>query len=737
MPVVRSGDLGRSDSSSSDDDNSATAGPSTKRKNGLKKASRNRRRSYQPPARLAADDDDESGAHHTTTSGTGNATGASLAIDDDVRKLAGKVGMTSDWREKLSSGADELDYTRLRLAEDEESEEVHMRTRYLFDDAAAMTPLSQAQATKRLLEEGQRIAYVGLCALIARELVRDTGRGMSAAAAGKKGKGSAAEPEAVVAARMWMVKVMARLYQHMDLDADGEYTLREGLRNRADTVRAFALVPEQRMIDSLAEHGVDPSDLVPALMTTHTIRNPEYDPAEVKRQQERDTEEAEEQARVVKESAKEGDAAKEPESKPKSEPRNRTRGASLLSQSHKPINPFGDDDDDEEEAARPLPSKQLSTDTKKSINPFGDDDDEDNEALPRPAPSRTTSGTMSIPKTPVEEVEADIGAPALLIEESSASTGNALAPQQSRSSQTTNLPPSNDGAREMPIESQPLPGVSTSLSRTDENVTLDIRWTILCDLFLQLIADSVYDSRSRAFLQRVAGRLGLTWLDVTRFEKRVTDALEIQEGVERLEQDEVIAGRVKQGKRRRYAMMGLATLGGGLVIGLSAGLLAPVIGAGIGAAFATVGITGTTGFLAGAGGAAVITTGGVITGSTIGGKGMMRRTRNVRTFEFKPIHNNKRVNCFITVPGFMASMVDDVRLPYSTLDPIIGDVFALHWEPEMMNEMGNALKILTSEVLTQVGQTVLQATVMTALMSALQWPLSESEPRISRRRRAG
>ncbi len=42
----------------------------------------------------------------------------------------------------------------------------------------------------------------------------------------------------------------------------------------------------------------------------------------------------------------------------------------------------------------------------------------------------------------------------------------------------------------------------------------------------------------------------------------------------------------------------------------------------------------------------------------------------------------------------------------------------------MMNETGNALAILTTEVLTQLGQTVLQATVMTALMSALQWPLS-------------
>jgi len=72
----------------------------------------------------------------------------------------------------------------------------------------------------------------------------------------------------------------------------------------------------------------------------------------------------------------------------------------------------------------------------------------------------------------------------------------------------------------------------------------------------------------------------------------------------------------------------------------------------------------------------------------------------------------------------MASRVDDVRLPFSVLDPIVGDVFSVLWEPEMMSEMGNALKMLTSEILTQGVQQVLQATVMTALMSALQWPIS-------------
>ncbi len=66
----------------------------------------------------------------------------------------------------------------------------------------------------------------------------------------------------------------------------------------------------------------------------------------------------------------------------------------------------------------------------------------------------------------------------------------------------------------------------------------------------------------------------------------------------------------------------------------------------------------------------------------------------------------------------MTSAKDDVRLPFSVLDPVVGDVFSALWEPEMLGETGSALKILTSEVLTQVGQTVLSATVMTALMSA-------------------
>ncbi|PCH34301.1 DUF726-domain-containing protein [Wolfiporia cocos MD-104 SS10] len=522
---------------------------------------------------LGLDEEDQKKYHYVPPAkkagGGGNATGNLLDVDY----------RGNEWRAKVDQNENE--YTRLRINEEDESDEVHLRTRYLFDEDKAMTPLSQMQATKDLLTEAQRIAYVGLCALTSREMsdrLKVVNR--------KELK------KAIDDMELWALKIMGRLHYHMELSTE-----------------------EQKMINSLAMHGIQAKDLAPALMTTHTVANPEYDPAEARRQ-------ADEQRRseLAQLDALESDSADVSESAP---------------------------------------------------------------STPTP-PSASNNSVRSKSSTP-------------------------------KPYQTT--------ARVLENTSESVPGVSTHLSAADEKVTLDIRWTVLCDLFLVLIADSVYDARSRVLLESVALKLGLGWLDVVKFERRVTEALEIEESVEKLEQGEVIQGVQKNTRKRRYMMLGLATLGGGLVIGLSAGLLAPVIGAGLGAAFTTIGITGTTGFLAGTAGAAVITTGGVLTGSGLAVRGMANRTRYVRTFDILPLHNNKRVNCILTVPGFMTGAHDDVRLPFSVLDPVVGDVFSVLWEPEMIKETGSALRILTSEVLTQLAQTALQATVMTALMSALQWPI--------------
>ncbi|CAK9782804.1 DUF726-domain-containing protein [Cutaneotrichosporon oleaginosum] len=690
-----------------------------------------KRYGFRPPARLDVDEKE--------AAGVSNATGVRLELEPDQIT-------TDSWREK--AGVDEGEYTRLRLDEDNESEEVHMRTRYLFDEDKAMTPLSQMQATKELLTEGQRIAYVGLCQLIARRMVRDMGRGWEGTkekarqAKMWKGKGRPHDVPVVESGSLWMLKIMARLYQHMELSPD-----------------------EQRMIESLAEHGVDPADLVPALMATHTVKNPEFDP-EAKRRADLKIEE--DCLAAVPEEQEDDDPAPPYEEAVKTPP------------AHQPASPSPLPSPSHELPTSPIQQPRASTSTIRPMPSLFDDEGEVTSVPATKPPPRSTSlrpmpslfdddgdiGASSSPSPLPRSVEdeGDIAgdmhsasrSPRLssdspgLLEPRRSSDGrrssegrrstdsrrssaehrrNTEAPTEqpeppSKAVETTPKPEQAplDGGED--FQAMPaLPGVSTSLTAADEMVTLDIRWTVLCDLFLVLIADSVYDSRSRAFLERVANALGFVWLDIVRFENRVTDALEIEESVSQLEQGDVIESRKKRGKTRRYALMGAAAAGGALVIGLSAGLLAPVIGAGLGAALGVVGISGTAGFLTGVGGITMITTTGVLTGANIAGRGMAKRTREVRTFILRPLHNNKRVSCYITVGGFMAGKGDDVRLPFSVLDQIVGDVFSVLWEPEMMAEMGNAIAIISNEVLSSVGQQILAATIAGVLMSALQWPV--------------
>jgi Protein of unknown function (DUF726) len=250
-------------------------------------------------------------------------------------------------------------------------------------------------------------------------------------------------------------------------------------------------------------------------------------------------------------------------------------------------------------------------------------------------------------------------------------------------------------------EGEDLPEVRMpSQLPTTSNIDIDLRWTVLCDLFLTLIADSVYDARSRVLLERVGENMKVPWLEICRFEKRVTDALEMQQSAEKENWNEDVhkENRRKMALKKRYMMMGLATVGGGLVIGLSAGLLAPVIGAGLAAGFTTIGVAGTSGFLAGAGGAAIITSTAATSGGIIAIRAANRRTGAVKTFEYRPLHNNKRVNLIVTVSGWMTGKVDDVRLPYSTVDPVMGDIYSVLWEPEMLQSMGDTINILATEV---------------------------------------
>ncbi|CAI4060847.1 Mil1p SKDI_06G0320 [Saccharomyces kudriavzevii IFO 1802] len=265
--------------------------------------------------------------------------------------------------------------------------------------------------------------------------------------------------------------------------------------------------------------------------------------------------------------------------------------------------------------------------------------------------------------------------------------------------------------------------------KNQDKLNIDVAWTIICDLFLICLQSSTYDSRSRTLLLNFAKVLNMTNLEICEFERRVTDSLDMEQSTEDQVWDEQdhMKNRRKSKRRKKMAYVALAMVGGSLVLGLSGGLLAPVIGGGIAAGLSTIGLTGATGFLTGVGGTAVVAVSSTAIGANIGARGMSKRMGSVRTFEFRPLHNNRRVNLILTVSGWMVGNEDDVRLPFSTVDPVEGDLYSLYWEPEMLKSIGQTVSIVATEIFTTSLQQILGATVLTALISSIQWPMALSK----------
>lgn len=158
---------------------------------------------------LGLDEEDQKKYHYMppakkedSSASAGNATGNVLDVDFEG----------NEWRAKADQN--ESEYTRLRMIEEDESDEVHLRTKYLFDEDKAMTPLSQMQQTKDMLTEAQRIAYVGLCALTTKEMI-DTLKAVNKKELKK----------AIQNMELWALKIMGRLYYHMELATEGEASL--------------------------------------------------------------------------------------------------------------------------------------------------------------------------------------------------------------------------------------------------------------------------------------------------------------------------------------------------------------------------------------------------------------------------------------------------------------------------------------------------------------------------------
>ncbi|CCE66181.1 hypothetical protein TPHA_0P00230 [Tetrapisispora phaffii CBS 4417] len=261
---------------------------------------------------------------------------------------------------------------------------------------------------------------------------------------------------------------------------------------------------------------------------------------------------------------------------------------------------------------------------------------------------------------------------------------------------------------------------------TSKENTIDIAWVIICHLFLLLTSEESYDSRDRTLLVELAKVLGISYNELNDFERRAYDAIvynqdssDDQSGTE----IDHLKKRRHKNKKKKMAYVGLAMVGGSVVLGLSGGLLAPFIGAGLASGFSTLGLGGAAGFLSSAAGTASVAITSTAVGANIGAKSMSKRMGSVETFEIKPIHDNSRVNVLLTVPGWMINEEDEISAPFSTIDCIEGDIFSLNWEPSILTEIGTRMKVATSEVVTDSIQQMLGNVILVSIVSAIQLPL--------------
>lgn len=146
--------------------------------------------------------------------------------DDDNKLIAREAHDVNDGNPYEGLGGAGKGYTRVQVDEDARSAtSMDDNTSYLFkhnkstglidEDDEQRDPLAQMQATKNLLTEGQRIAYVGVTRLAMAIMVKELDD-MEGTKATKKELRTASE-----SIKMWSQQMMVRLYAHIEIDSSG------------------------------------------------------------------------------------------------------------------------------------------------------------------------------------------------------------------------------------------------------------------------------------------------------------------------------------------------------------------------------------------------------------------------------------------------------------------------------------------------------------------------------------
>ncbi|GAP87694.1 putative DUF726-domain-containing protein [Rosellinia necatrix] len=268
--------------------------------------------------------------------------------------------------------------------------------------------------------------------------------------------------------------------------------------------------------------------------------------------------------------------------------------------------------------------------------------------------------------------------------------------------------------------------VDTSLRELDQ----PRKALILHSLLLLMLSLKHYNAYSRVLLLHCATSLCLSIRVLSEDEGHVAKGL--LAAAKQMSADEETKNRAGVNNMARKWKMGAAGVAGAALIGITGGLAAPFLAAGMGTVLGGIGLgaTATAGLLGSLAGSSVLV------GSLFGAYGarmstqaMEKYTRDVEDFAFIPIRAPSkdevaphRLRVGIGISGWLSD-VSDVVSPWN----IFGDgleAFALRFEVEALEDLGSSLRTLITSLAWKFAKSeIIKRTVFVALMAGL-WPIS-------------
>ncbi|KAL8961893.1 MAG: hypothetical protein Q9193_001620 [Seirophora villosa] len=314
-----------------------------------------------------------------------------------------------------------------------------------------------------------------------------------------------------------------------------------------------------------------------------------------------------------------------------------------------------------------------------------------------------------------------------------------------------------------------FPPIDTPLSSLEEPT----RILILHSTVLLLLSLEHYVAPSRVLLLYLTSSLQLPLSVLTSDEEKIAKGL--LEAAEHMSGDEETQKKAEENKHSRKWKVGLASVAGAALIGVTGGLAAPLVAAGVGSVMGGLGLgaTAAAGYLGTVAGSTVIV--GSLFGAYGGkmtGQMMDAYAKEVSDFAFLPIkdspdplssnpnddkntsstsHDEKkeikdpssnaskpisptaeaaisdpssrRLRVTIGISGWLTS-ASDVTSPWRILSPASSEPFALRYELEALMNLGNSISAMVSSAAWGYAKSeMIKHTIFAELTAAL-WPLA-------------